>query len=200
MLGVAAGMALARRIGPARESPAGQHPPRALCRTRFGRKWRGSGVARPLRYCELSSPPSLVSDAVRRPPFPFRFSPAGTLLVCSLHVSASRRIGPTRVACLSPFSGRPFPRLFPEPRLSQRRYGRFCSVSVHLTADEISATGSRRRFVRRLSHRCFAYARRPRKPVRPPGTVRAWIRGRLHFPFYRCARLAAPATAPLKKG
>ena len=83
MLGVAAGMALTRRIGPTRESPVGQHPPRALCRTRSGRKWRGSGVARPLRYCELSSPPSLVSDAVRRPPFPLRFSPAGTLLVCS---------------------------------------------------------------------------------------------------------------------
>ena len=116
MLGVAAGMALRAELAPPVKVRPVDCPPRALCRTRSGRKWRGSGVARPLRYCELSSPPLPVSDAVRRPPFPLRFSPAGILLVCSLHVGASRRIGPTRVAWLpGPKCARPVP-VTPAPR------------------------------------------------------------------------------------
>ena len=93
MPGVAAGMALTRRIGPARVSPAGQRPPRARCRTRSGRGWRGAGAARPLGAVRAQpglsdivaplGPPLPVSDAVRRPPFPLRFSPTGIPLVCS---------------------------------------------------------------------------------------------------------------------
>ena len=57
-------------VCPHPSSPARRRPPRAQCRTRFGRRWRGSAVAVPLRYCKWSrpTPPTCIPTPSRSRP------------------------------------------------------------------------------------------------------------------------------------